>query len=97
MRKVAELLVAARGRVALQGMDRASNIADDLGIRGLLLHEQAFFVESLQEFLRALEEEVAEFVCPFVCEKVHCHTKATPVPYPVLPIVDTPCRCPCES
>jgi ubiquinone biosynthesis protein UbiJ len=71
VREFAQLAITAGGGVALEGMNGAANVADDLGVGRILLHGQSFLVESLQEFLRALEEEIAEFFNPFVGEEIH--------------------------
>src|SRR6185369_3393731 len=79
MRKFAEFAITTGCRITFQGMNRSANVADDFGVRRVLLQQQAFLVEGLQEFLRALEEEVAKFVCPFVGEKVHVKCSLNPV------------------
>jgi len=56
MRKLTELLIAARGRVTLESVHGTADAADDLRIVRTALQVKAFFVQGLQELLRALEE-----------------------------------------
>ena len=71
VREIAQFAIAAGSGVALECVNGTADVADRFGVGRLLLQHETFFIERLQEFLRTLKEEVAEFVCPFVCEKVH--------------------------
>jgi hypothetical protein len=52
-------------------MDGAAHAAHDLGVTRLPFQFEAAFVQCLEVFLRALEEEVAQLGKAFVGEEAH--------------------------
>ena len=69
--QLAELAIAASGRIAFQRMHGAANTAQTLGIARAPLERQAGFIHGLQNLRGALEEEVAKFVGAVVGQKAH--------------------------
>src|SRR5664280_942531 len=89
MRQLAELAETAGGRIAFEGMHGTADIAHNLRVVRLPLQFQSFVVQRLQEFLRALEEQVPELSCPLVGEECQVTPQSS----------DMPCRyshAPCE-
>ena len=64
MAQLAEFPEAASGRVALQRMHRPPNTAGCLRVAGRSLHLHRFVVQLLDEFLCALEKQLAQFRHP---------------------------------
>src|SRR5258707_799049 len=71
MRQFTQFRVAARRRVAFQGMDGAPHLAQYFFIFRTLLQLQPLFIECLQQFCCALKEEFAKLGGVIVREEIH--------------------------
>ena len=76
VRQFAQLSQPAGRRIAFQGMDGAADNAHDFLVAGLFLQLQGFIVQRLQQFLRSLEEEFAQFRAAFVVRFRHSLTSS---------------------
>ena len=81
MRQLAELTKTAGGRIAFESVHGTPDVAYDLRVVRLPLQFQSFVIQRLQEFLRALEEQVPEFSCPLVGEECHVTPQSSGMPY----------------
>ncbi len=67
----AQILVAAGGGVALEGVDTAPQVANDVGITRRLLQQQGILIEGLENLLRTFEEDISKFVSAIVGKNAH--------------------------
>src|SRR5579864_2584848 len=74
MSDLAEFAETDRRRIALERMHGAANAAHDLRILWGLLQAECFLVQSLQDLLRALKKELAQFHHAVVGEEVQAFT-----------------------
>lgn len=71
MRQLAQLTVTACCRIALQGVNRAPDVAHNLRVGRRFFQVETFLVQRLQQLLRAFKEDGAQFVGPLFGEKAH--------------------------
>ena len=74
VRQFAQLAQSAGRRVALQGVHGAANRTHDLLVAGILLQLQGFFVQRLQQFLRSLKKQLAQFRSTLIGRIRHSRT-----------------------
>src|SRR5690348_11477681 len=74
--KFAQFAKTASRGVTFESVDDAANPANYFGIATASLEFEPDFIEVLQQFRSALEEEFAEFCCPVLVERVHAGTSS---------------------
>ncbi len=72
VRELAEFAIAASGRIALERVHGAANMAKLFEVAGALFERETRFVHALENFLGALEEKVAKLGGLLVGRKTHC-------------------------
>src|SRR5438445_766162 len=71
VRQFAQFAITAGRSIAFQSVHNPPDGAYNLRVTWFLLQFQGFIVQRLQQFLGALEEDLAEFCHPFVATGTH--------------------------